>query len=369
MPHNDRSRPASQWVTYAVPTARDLAQFDLLQYQAVNGDLGGNYAPKTPIVIGGAGLGLGNTSPQIIGGVTTQAGGRLILGKLGAGPGDECVISSTSTVSRRLLTMPIAGLAQQVAANDGTITGLNVLTNFRGVFFGALSAPAGPAVPPPIIVPIPARYLHNAATIKAGPAGLSAVTDAYFGWRLKGRLLQYPARVPATILSANVFWIKNDGTLGGSFAPFTGTTLLLPVAWVAGGTYSSSTPSYVFPRAADANQTGLYYKCTTTGTGTAAASPPAWPTVIGGTVSESGGGPTWTAWGYGSLPAPPASTLASYYQAGAPQTIRISPVSDVVIDTTQYAYFLQIQPDTCGVGWLWTGLQLAYTNIANLAFE
>ena len=58
MSHNDRSRPASEWVTYATPNAHDFAQWDLLQYQGVNGDLGGNWAPKTPIVIGGAGLSL-----------------------------------------------------------------------------------------------------------------------------------------------------------------------------------------------------------------------------------------------------------------------------------------------------------------------
>ena len=367
MSHNDRARPASQWTTYAVPDAHDLALWDRLQFQGLNGDLGGNYAPATPIVIGGAGLALSGSFGQILGGVTTQSGGRLWLGNLGAGPGDEVRFTPSSALTRRQLVMPVAGLAQQISANDGTLTGLNALTNFRGTFFGALAAPAGSSVPPPIVVPIPSRYLHNGATILSGPSGLSTAGDGYFGWRLTGRLLLPPTRVPATILSANILWVQSGSdSIFSSFAPITGLSPT-PPQWTNGHAYSSGTPDYVFPKVgANSAQTGLYYKCTTSGT--SAGSPPVWPTTIGATVTESAG-PTWTAWGYGSLPAPAASTIAGYYQAGAPQTIRISPQTDTVIDTTQNAYFLEIQPDTCGVGWLWTGMQLSYTSIANLAFE
>jgi hypothetical protein len=377
MAHNDVSRPVSQWVTYSVPNARDLALWDRYQYQAVSGDLGGTWIPKSPIVIGGTGLTLLGpassvitqyTGGQIIGGVTTQYGGRMILGNLGAGPGDEVVIGPPGLNQRRTLVMPIAGLAQQAATNDGTIIGLQAMTNYRGVLFGALSAPAGSSTPPPIIVPIPSRYMHNGAVIKSGPTGLALVSDVYFGWRLTGRLLTSPARVPATILSANIFWINSTTFgLGGQFAPFTGNSPRLPQQWVANTIYSSSTPNYVFPAVgATSEQTGIYYKCTTSGTSNN-GSPPTWPTTIGTTVND--GTVVWTAWGYGSLAAPSAATPAGYYQAGAPQTIRISPATDVTVDTTQYAYFLQIQPDTCGVGWLWTGLEINYTNIGTLAFE
>ena len=371
MPHNDRSRPASQWVSYAVPNARDMALWDRMQYQAVSGDLGGYWNPATPIVIGGLGLEIGVDGPSIIGGVNTQSGGRLVLGNVSGG--DEVVIFGGSTVSRRTIVMPIAGLAQQALVNDGTLAGLNTLTTYNsGTLFGALSAPAGTSVPPPIIVPIPSRYLHHGASIKSGPSGLSASTDAYFGWRLSGRLVTPPLALPATILSANIFWVNAaTGALVGSFAPqhqVAGGDPLVPVQWAASTSYTAGT-SYVFPApgSGTVQQTGLYYKCTTSGTSHTGTGP-AWPTTIGATVTEVGG-PTWTAWGYGSLPAPSAQTLAAYYQSGAPQTIRISPMTDVEIDTTQNAYFLQIQPDTCRVGWLWTGMELAFTNIGTFAFE
>ncbi len=83
MAHNAYVRAGGVWVTHAVPTSAEFHTFDLRQFQAVNGDLGGTWAPPSPITIGGTG-GLTVTGPFsatdartitfVVGALTMQTG-------------------------------------------------------------------------------------------------------------------------------------------------------------------------------------------------------------------------------------------------------------------------------------------------------
>ncbi len=56
MSHNPRIRPPGLWVAVTVIDPDELETFDLRQFESINGDQGGTWAPATPIVIGGDGI-------------------------------------------------------------------------------------------------------------------------------------------------------------------------------------------------------------------------------------------------------------------------------------------------------------------------
>jgi hypothetical protein len=56
MAHNTRIRLAGTWTALSVLTPTEMETFDLRQYQGINGDLGGTWAPATQIILGSAGL-------------------------------------------------------------------------------------------------------------------------------------------------------------------------------------------------------------------------------------------------------------------------------------------------------------------------
>jgi len=56
MAHNAYTRALGVWPATSVLTSTEMATFDLRQFQAVNGDLGGVWAPSSAITIGGSGL-------------------------------------------------------------------------------------------------------------------------------------------------------------------------------------------------------------------------------------------------------------------------------------------------------------------------
>lgn len=56
MAHNARIRVMGQWVAVTAIDPDELETFDLRQYESINGDLGGTWAPADVIVIGGSGL-------------------------------------------------------------------------------------------------------------------------------------------------------------------------------------------------------------------------------------------------------------------------------------------------------------------------
>lgn len=56
MAHNARIRVSGQWIAVTAIDPNELETFDLRQFQAINGDLGGTWAPSAVIIIGGLGL-------------------------------------------------------------------------------------------------------------------------------------------------------------------------------------------------------------------------------------------------------------------------------------------------------------------------
>lgn len=56
MAHNDFINPSGTWAPLSLLSPAQMAKLDLRQYQTVNGDSGGVWAPRTPITIGGQGV-------------------------------------------------------------------------------------------------------------------------------------------------------------------------------------------------------------------------------------------------------------------------------------------------------------------------
>ncbi len=56
MAHNARIRTFGFWTDTTPVTAAEYEAFDQAQFEAINGDLGGTWAPSAPIIIGGSGI-------------------------------------------------------------------------------------------------------------------------------------------------------------------------------------------------------------------------------------------------------------------------------------------------------------------------
>lgn len=59
MAHNARIRTFGFWTDTTPVTAAEYEALDQAQFEAINGDLGGTWAPSAPIIIGGAGVEIG----------------------------------------------------------------------------------------------------------------------------------------------------------------------------------------------------------------------------------------------------------------------------------------------------------------------
>src|SRR5262245_41008030 len=56
MSHHTRIRPIGMWTDFSVLLASEMAAFDDHQYNSINGDDGGTWAPSSPITVGGSGM-------------------------------------------------------------------------------------------------------------------------------------------------------------------------------------------------------------------------------------------------------------------------------------------------------------------------
>lgn len=56
MAHNDFISPGLTWGLLSILSSAKMTQFDLRQFEAINGDQGGEWYPFAPILLGGAGL-------------------------------------------------------------------------------------------------------------------------------------------------------------------------------------------------------------------------------------------------------------------------------------------------------------------------
>jgi hypothetical protein len=319
--HNVRSRPASQWVSGAVPNARDLKHWDDAQYHGLDGVNGGTYSPTTPIGIGGAGVQLSGEC-VLYGGFETQLGGRYVLG---GGTGDYPVFSAGDRT--RTVVFPLRG----AGSTTGTLYRVNANVNGRPVIRQGWFDPKSAAV----YLPIPQRWVMDGS--ESGATLTSVSLQA---------LLANHQLVGGTLFQATLF----DATNGTSYTPST--------QWQASTVYSLG--ALVIPSGA-AYQTGFWYKATTGGT--SASSAPTWPTTIGNTVTD--GSVVWTCEGYaGTIPR--ADYVISPYTA--PITLQLTP-SSTLVPNVSHGYILVVNQDQVNNQWVYTSCTLTYENIANMAFQ
>ena len=348
MSHNRFSRPPSFWGNTAVPTARDLGAWDAYQYKSLNGDTGGTYAPATPIVIGGAGVALSGIGSALAAGAVTSMGGRLVLGS-----SDYCLLSPT--VTRTKMLQLVDAVPTTAALGIGGTTGQGNTLNLSRFGVSPVTTSGD------FIVPIPSRYLHNGANL----------TGATLTCRALVKQPTAPTAAPYWMI-ANVFGMNASGSSSVQLVPTF-------AAWLPSHAYTVG--SIVIPNNQSAAQTGIYYVATAiSGTGTSAASPPAWPTTVGPSVIDNAGANqiTWQAYGNSGVLANPNSGGGNTYEGGAVQSSVMTgnaALSTLTIDTTTYNYWLHVIYDSFGAGsatapnWLFHALSLSFGNIVDMRPE
>lgn len=348
--HNTYARRPALWSDYSVPTARDLGVWDTWQYRALNGDDGGTWDPKTPIIIGGAGVLLSGAGQQLVGGVTTATGGRLQHGS------DDYVELGAARTRTEVLGLLGAMPNQGLVGLGGTPNEVNQLSVAPfGISPGLAGTGAGG-----FIVPIPSRYLHQGANLVEATVTLRALT-------------RQPGFGPSTYALANVVSMNPAASSFDQLVPqFTTQT------WIANHSYPLN--SIVIPNGASPSQTGYYYKATAVfGTHVSASTPPFWPTAIGNNVVDNPGPDeiNWKCYGYaGTLPAANGTRGATYGGGAVQQQVMGGGLgSPLAIDCSSYDYYLSFTFDSYGGGtaaapnWLIHALSLSYDNILDLRPE
>lgn len=297
----DYVRPSAQWPNEITPGAADWARFDQAQCRSITTD-GGTWNPAGPIVIGGTGLQLGNVASQLVGGLSTEQGSRLVLD---GGDYPSTLPSRNDTVVAPLIVMRAPGTSLLVDA-----TTMNADPSAFGI---------GASGGIPSICYVPKRYIHNGSQ-------LLRVTLSF-------RLTARPTAVPTDRITVLLVGDPADGINSTNYQ------LLNPGSTAS--YWSPSTPygvgSYVWP----SNYTklnGFYYKAITSGT--SGVSEPVWPTTIGAGVLDNGF--TWQCKGRaGQLPY--TTNLDTLYNQGQPQTMTLDlDFPNWTMDTSTYRYMLGV---------------------------
>ena len=327
--HNDFVRNDGQWPPEFVLTPNDLRRFDVAQFQAMNGNAGGTWVPLKQITIGGQALALqgGTDGHQILGGVLTLSGGRLYIG--------ASLYPRFQTSVSRVINWPLLASGYTSLDPIGTVFSVVGVEN--------------------IAIPIPSRQMHNGGTLVSANVSLQVgskhlvtpgllpqaqlVRDDWAPWEPG----LYPAGLGPTVISAGAIVAPSTvaatpwglvyvasgagGTTSGSEPFWLGSAATInssvtdgSVTWVATG-YSSTAPAWIASHAysvgVDAStptaSNGLLYVVTSiSGSGTSAATEPAWPLTIGATVIDNHGGNqvVWTCVG---SPRPALWTASTTY--------------------------------------------------------
>ena len=349
MSHNAYARRLGIWSNYSVPNANDLAHWDAAQYAGLDGDNGGQWYPVTPIVIGGAGVQLSGVGNGLAGGVTTSSGGRIQHGNSDyvqlTTPFTRTEIVSLYDVATNRSTYGIGGLQADSVVLSRSPYGVSPIPAFSvGDFW----------------LPIPSRYLHQGAS----------VVSAALTCRALVRQQTAPATPPYWMLASIV-----------AMSPYGATVQKWPpslAAWQSAHAYAVN--SVVIPNNNSLSQTGFFYVATAVaGTGTSGATPPAWPTFIGGNILDNAGPNQiqWQCQGYGGVLPDPNSGGGNTYGGGAVQTITMSPATSLplTIDCSSYDYYLRVIYDSFGAGtvsapnWLFHALSLSYGGIVDMRPE
>ena len=158
MSHNTLIRPGG-WVGGSNLLQTEMALFDTAQYQSINGDLGGTWAPSSTIVIGGQGLQITGTLDINNSLTKFETGAQIqLLGtanqqfmngtQAGFNNGSQCFFKSGSTLT-------IGGTASANVTNTASVNFANSATMnfnntssagfFNSSFLGFNNSAGGPA--------------------------------------------------------------------------------------------------------------------------------------------------------------------------------------------------------------------------------
>lgn len=323
MSHLDFARPSGVWAREMVPGAQDYYRWDVSQSKLLNGDAGGSWSPKTPIIIGGAGVALSSTGDVIRGGVRTQTGGRLILGQFDI---------PTLNPRTKSVTYSLLAVKPSVLGTGATYTSPG------GNFFQYPPDAIQWKSPPPFAtglvtsspllqIPLPKAYVVRRG-VKTLDGVLSRVTLTYSVITKPPKVAQF-ATAPFLNLysSAGPNAPLGNLPLGPSQILQTGFNLLpWSGIWRAGAAVSAG--QYFFP-AFDANGpqvSGSYFKATTAGT-TNTVREPGFNTTPGSTTAD--GSVVWTCIGSNGSPLLPGTQVIgggstdTWFAGGAPQTVTV----------------------------------------------
>jgi hypothetical protein len=345
----DFIRPGAQWPNEIVPGAGDWRSFDVNQSKSVNGDLGGTWNPTSPIVLGGRGIWVPSSGSggAVIGGVLTKTGGRIMQGA----SSDVPTLSPTQTRVECVPMLsvvqydPANGVPTQLVLDDVNGWGVKVFGEVGSLYYTYFE--------------IPGRYIHSGAR--------------FAGFEIDFVVTQRPTALPANGVFAT--WVSSDDT--GTTAETANPSSINIELWTAGHavTLTSVSGEYWAP-SSDSTNVGYYYSVTALGGTPTTTTEPTWPTTVGATVSDSNGN-TWTCVGKsGWYPMSPAVTsIASYYNDGAPQTLEldtdgtVNPATSLitnVMDVSQRYNIILTHSDPTV---LYTAIRLYYDSIGSMAFE
>jgi hypothetical protein len=362
MSRPDYIRPAGQWPSPLVPTARDARELDQRISELVHSD-GGTWAPVDPIAIGGANLEL--VDSYIEGGVTVRRGGVLRSAQ-------TLPIYYPGTRTRPVL-VPLqygrngSALTTSMGALDpvrrGTRAGQDDQFQIpgrymhRGATVSKITAkfrlpnrpPAMPSFPLYFyLTSIPLGTRWKALTARAANDYAFPTADNGFAYRASAGTTAagepaWPTVEGATVVDGTVTWTCE--------AAFRATFSIASTPWAALTAYGVGASK--LPTTAN----GFWYKATVAGT--SAAGEPVWPITVGATIVD--GTVTWR--NMGTVSSQTATTVDGLYANGEAQVFEHRPYNFVIQDNRVYvAVFL------FSSNYLLHSLKFDYSNIADARF-
>lgn len=344
----DYANPSGVWANEMVPGASHYWRWDVTQSKLVNGDAGGTWDPTSPIIIGGQGLQFHGPGCQLLGGVKTTRGGRIVLRA-----SDVPLLSPTRTVTRTMALVSRGPAQLSVPPARVATTGGNVIT-YPVAFQDAAFAPLQPGF---------------------GPAGMILETDAGVGFTEIPIPSAYQVQNASLLQVGLSFRVLNPGlpnfagaypligptstTTGGNPVSFLALQLAFnALPWRAGTPYS--TTQYVCPNTRPSSP-DVYLRCTTPGT--SGAVEPTWPTTQGATVTD--GSVVWTCVGpTGRLVPTGPNAAATYFSGGASQTLWSYVDASFSTRTTGASLLVQMANWPTDGSILFHSIQLVYGFIA-----